>query len=49
MLFRSEEDSADPAMEERLRGARVQVYYSEGKIRGVDFLSDGEEVRVKKF
>ena len=44
-----EEDSADPAMEDRLREARVQVYYSEGKIRGVDFLSDGQEVRVKEY
>ena len=44
-----EEGSADPRMAERLRAARVQVFYSEGKIRGVDFISDGTEVRVREY
>jgi competence protein ComEC len=44
-----EEGSADPRMAERLRDARVQVFYSEGKIRGVDFISDGTKISVKKY
>lgn len=44
-----EEEAADPVMAERLQKAQMQVYYSEGKIRGVDFISDGTEVRVEKY
>ena len=44
-----EEGSADPRMAERLWDARVQVFYSEGKIRGVDFISDGTKISVKKY
>ena len=44
-----EEGAADPAMAERLKTAGVEAYYSEGKIRGVDFISDGATVRVETY
>ena len=36
-------------MEKRLREAQVQMFYSEGKTRGVDFISDGERVWVREY
>lgn len=44
-----EEGSADPRMAQRLKDARVQVFYSEGKIRGVDFISDGTKVSAEEY
>ncbi|MCI8417856.1 MAG: MBL fold metallo-hydrolase [Lachnospiraceae bacterium] len=46
---KKEEGAADPAMAERLLAAGVEVYYSEGKVRAVDFISDGTRVWAEEY